>query len=90
MNYEEIKKEVIKIISSLMQNNECESEIIEGIDLIDDFNLDSLTYISMIVEIETKFCITIPDDLLLMENFRNLEKIISIIKQQKKENKKNE
>ncbi len=86
----ENKKRLIEIIFELTNCDELDSSMIDKVDLIDDLNFDSLTFISMIIEIEAKFSIIIPDNLLLIENFRNVGQIVEIIeKNQKKGNNKN-
>ena len=47
--------------------------------MIDDLGMDSITFISIIVEIEDMFGITIPDEMLLIENFRNVDEIVRLI-----------
>ena len=54
---------------------------VEYIDLIEDFGMDSITFITLIVEIEECYAITLPDDSILMENFRKTSEIINIIEQ---------
>lgn len=44
-----------------------------------EFFEDSLTFISFIVELEKNFNIEIPDDMLLMDNFRSLKQVEVII-----------
>ncbi len=41
--------------------------------------IDSLNFISLIVEIESEFNIGIPDDLLFLSNFQTKEQIIEIV-----------
>ena len=48
-------------------------------DLIDDLGMDSMTFISIVVEIEFVFNIIVPDDILLMENFKNVDDIVGVI-----------
>ena len=52
----------------------------EYIDLIDDLAMDSITFISFIIEIEAYFGIEIPNDLLMMENFKYVEDVVLIVK----------
>ena len=55
-------------------------DLIEYVDLIDDLGMDSMIFLSVIIELETTFDIIIPDDLLLMENFREIDTIVDIVK----------
>lgn len=51
----------------------------ESIDLIDDLGYDSISLINLVISIEKKYMIEIPDDLLLMENLRSYIKINKIV-----------
>ncbi len=53
----------------------------------DDFISDSLTFITLIVEIEQAFKIEIPDEYLNMERMANLSSIREMIKEQIKKKK---
>ena len=79
MTKEKIKQEVIKLISELFKNKGFDSDIIEYVDLIDDLGMDSITFITIVVEIEAHFNIKIPDDMLLLENFKCVEDIVYTI-----------
>lgn len=80
MNREMIKQRLSEIckrvfvLHDLLVNIEC-------IDLIEDLGMDSITFITLIVEIEDCYAIILPDDSILMENFRNANQIISMIEQ---------
>lgn len=76
---EELKTELISLISELFNNNGFDIDIIEYADLVDDMGMDSITFISIVVEIEAKFNITVPDDLLSMDNFRKVDDIVKIV-----------
>ena len=58
---------------------EIDKDIIPYVDLIDDLGMDSITFISIIIEIEDKFNIVIPDEKLLLEEFRTYENILNIV-----------
>jgi len=75
----EIKIELIQLISELFTEQGIDTGVLECVDLFDDMGMDSITFISIIVEIEAKFNITVPDDMLLMENFRNIDDICTVI-----------
>ena len=79
MNTESIKKELIGLVSTLFADNGFDVDMIEYVDLIDDLGMDSITFISLIVEIESRFNIQIPDDFLLMDNFRTVNDAVRII-----------
>jgi len=42
-------------------------------------NLDSISFISVVVEIEDEFSIEFPDEYLLTNNFKNLNSVLSVI-----------
>lgn len=74
-----IKQQLNDMLSALFPNAGIDADILVDVDLIDDLNMDSITFISIVVEIEDIFGITVPDDMLLMESFRNVDRIIHII-----------
>ena len=53
--------------------------MLEYVDLIDDLGMESITFVSVVVEVEDLFGITIPDDVLLLDYFRNVNGILKII-----------
>lgn len=79
MSKDNIKKELIDLLSRLFINSGFDVDIVEYMDFINDGGMDSLTFISMVIEIEEYFNIIIPDDLLLPENFKFVDGIVSII-----------
>ena len=78
-----IKNEVIELISELFFDKGFDTNLVEYIDLIDDAGMDSITFISIIVEIEAKFGIIVPDEMLVMDNFRNIENIVTIVEKER-------
>lgn len=81
MTKEEIKKTVIDIIYNMFLEANLDKNMVEYIDLAEDVGMDSI-YFSIIIEIETQFGITLPDECILMENFRNVDKIVTIVAEQ--------
>ena len=79
MTAETIKQEVIELISELFKDKGFDIDIIEYVDLIDDLGMDSITFISIVVEVEAHFDIEVPDDMLLLENFKCVDDIVSVI-----------
>lgn len=75
----EIKAEVIALVSEFFLDKKYDNITINHIDLIDDGGMDSITFISIIIEIESKFNFVIPDEMLMMENFRNIDDISCLI-----------
>lgn len=79
MTPETIKQEVIELISELFKDKGFDIDIIEYVDMIDDLGMDSITFISIVVEVESHFNIEIPDDMLLPENFKCVDDIVSVV-----------
>lgn len=79
MTTEVIKKKIVELISELFKSKGFDTEIIEYINLINDLGMDSITFITLIVDIESSFDITIPDDLLRMENFQKIDDVVRIV-----------
>ena len=90
MTHDEIKERVISLCSEIFQNSELDTDILEYVDFTDDLGMDSITFISFVVEIEATFGITVLDDLLLMDYFRNVDAVVRVVEEQltdKNENK---
>jgi len=79
MTTETIKQEVIELISDLFKDKGFNIDIIEHVDLVNDLGMDSLIFISIVMEIEAHFDIEVPDDLLLLEKFKRVNDIVSIV-----------
>lgn len=82
MTREVIKEKVIDLVGDLFSDLDFDKDILEYIDLIDDAGMDSITFISIVIEIEAIFEITVPDDMLLKEYFRNVDAIMKIVEQE--------
>ena len=74
-----IKAKVIEMINNLFPNSGIDPDILEYVDLIDDLGMDSVSFISIVIEVESIFEIIVPDDMLLMENFRNVDGILAVV-----------
>ena len=79
MTTELIKQEVVGLISEIFKDKGFDIDIIEHVDLIDDLGMDSITFISIVVEIEAHFGIEVPDDMLLLEYFKCVDDIVAVI-----------
>lgn len=79
MNNIEINKMLVKLIMKIFPNKEIDENVIEYADFIDDLGMDSITFVTLIIEIEDLFGIVIPDELITLENFKNLNEITRII-----------
>lgn len=83
MNTDEIKNKLIGMIQNLFPDSGVDKDILEYVDLINDLGMDSITFISIVVETEDLFGFTVPDDMLLMENFRDIDGITQIVENNK-------
>lgn len=90
MNKNEIKVKLIDILVVMFPDIGIDKDILEYTDLVDDLGMDSITFISIVIEIENVFEIIVSDDLLLMENFRNFDSIVQIIEDIKNDSSNNE
>lgn len=81
MEKSEIKMKIIKILNNLFSDSDVDMDVLEYVDLIDDLGMDSINFISLIIELETEFDIQILDDWLLMEKFREYSLIFSVVEE---------
>lgn len=79
MERSEIKTKVTDIVHKAFPNSEVDTNVLEYIDLVDDLGMDSLTFVAIIVEIESAFNFSVPEEMLIMENFKNVDKIVDIV-----------
>lgn len=84
MKRDEIKEKLIALCFDIFRNSEVKTDLIEYVDFSDDLGMDSIMFITLVVEIEASFAIIIPDDKLLMENFRNIRNVIGIVESELK------
>ena len=82
MNREEIKGKLILLCSEIFQNSGVDSDLLEYVDFADDLGMDSIMFITLIIEIEAAFDITVPDDLLMIDNFKNMDDVIKVVDEQ--------
>ena len=75
----EIKEKIMGIMSGLFSDSGVDTDILEYVDLIDDFGMDSINFVSLIIELEEAFEVQIPDEWLLMEKFRTFSQIYSAV-----------
>ena len=87
MNLEEIKNNVIKIVTEICKNDPVGPIITTHLDELCDLNMDSITFVYLIVELESCFNITVPDDFLVVDNFSNISKIVKFVEKQLSDNK---
>lgn len=79
MEKDNIKAKVIEMINGLFPNSGLDIDVLGYVDLIDDLGMDSIAFISIVVEIESIFEIIVPDDMLMMDSFRNVDGILAVV-----------
>lgn len=75
LNNEDIKKEVIKCfeeVGIIINGDEKDIDI-------NSYGIDSIMYISFVIELENKLGITIPDQYLQFDNFSSLNAFSNIV-----------
>ena len=82
MNRDEIKEKLVALCAEIFKDSNVDTDLLEYVDFADDLGMDSITFITLIVELEATFDITVPDDFLLMDNFKNMDDIIKVIAEQ--------
>ena len=79
MTKELIKSNLIDLCSEIFKESNVDTDLIEYVDYVDDLGMDSITFITLIVEIEARFDIVVPDDMLVIDCFRTTDDIVEII-----------
>ena len=82
MNRDEIKEKLIPLCAEIFKDSNVDTDLLEYVDFADDLGMDSITFITLIVELEATFDITVPDDLLLMDNFKNMDDVVNVVAEQ--------
>lgn len=82
MKMDNAKLELVNLITVIFQNTGFDADVIEELDFVDDLGMDSVTFISIVIEIESYFDIQVPDDYLLINKFRSVARIMSIIEEE--------
>lgn len=82
MTHNEIKEKIIAVCSEIFQNSGIDADMLEYVDFSDDLGMDSIVFITLIVEIEMMFDITVPDEWLLMDNFKNVDSVFKVVAEQ--------
>lgn len=78
---EQIKISVIEIIRHVLGIPDNYLEITEKTYLVDDLHMDSLSFIYLISEIETKFNIELEDEYLSIDHFETVESVLNMLLQ---------
>ena len=56
-----------------------DADVLEYVDLTDDLGMDSVSFISLIIELEAEFDIQIPDEWLMTDIFQNYSLIYDAV-----------
>lgn len=75
MNNSIVEKEVIDICLELFDIPELDRDTIVFLDFIDDLAMDSIIFMTLIVELETRLNICFSNDMLIETSFRNVKQI---------------
>lgn len=84
MEFDIINKEVYDLVVNLLLEKGYDRNNLKVLEDDEDIQIDSITFISMIIEIENRFNIVFPTDMLLMENFKSIRSIVENIYSVKK------
>jgi acyl carrier protein len=76
---------LLNLLSTLFVN-QVSNQNLREINLFNDLAMDSIAFITMVIEIEALFTISIPDELLAFSNFDSFNSIIQTIKTIKYDN----
>lgn len=71
----EIKEKIINVLDRLFSDAGIDEDILEYVDLIDDLGMDSIIFVSLMIELETEFGIRIPDEWMMLNKFQNYSQI---------------
>lgn len=70
-----IRKKLIETVSVFFEDIGIHVENIESVDFVDELGMDSLMFITLIIELENAFGFQLEDELIHLENFKSLDDI---------------
>lgn len=79
MEHKQIKEKILDLLSGLFADSEIDRSVLEYVDLVDDLGMDSINFISLIVELESTFQIKIPDEWMLVQKFQTYSLIENVV-----------
>lgn len=79
--------EIKKIIIETLEEQGIFIELEEDVNLL-DYNIDSITFMTIIIELESQLNIEFPDELLSYDSLRSLNGFATLILELKKNNNK--
>lgn len=74
-----IKERIIDILDKLFSDVGIDKNMLEFVDLIDDLGMDSIFFVSLMIELETEFGIRIPDEWMMLNKFQNFYLISNVV-----------
>lgn len=72
-----MKEKIYNILKSILSIDE--NVLLDGDQSLEEFGLDSMLFIEMVVELEISFDVEIPDEYLLIQSLDTINKIFAII-----------
>ena len=79
MEFNAIKEILLELINQTFEKEITDISVLENVDLINFLGMDSIQFIELVVEIETRFDILIDEALLNFKTFCNFNKIVKVI-----------
>ena len=79
MDKREQKEKLLSVCRELFRDTGVDLDLIEYIHFVDDLGMDSITFISLVVELEGQFQLEVPDEMLLIENFEDFDKTMETL-----------
>ncbi|MFD2116632.1 acyl carrier protein [Paenibacillus yanchengensis] len=76
---DEFKSKIVNLVVSCSELEVDEKQLTDDTNLIMELGIDSLKLVEFIVEIETTFGISVPDEMMIGENFSTIKKTMETI-----------
>ena len=74
-----MSEKIFSEVNAFLRNKGYIGDIDEKTNLFTEIGMDSITFVSMVIELERKFDVVIPDEYLNMEKFLNAEEISKLL-----------
>ena len=79
MSKTEVKEKLQNILKETIDYIEVDSDDKNNLDLIQEIGLDSIDFITLIIEIEEVFNVTIPDEYLVFDKYQSIYDLFDLI-----------
>ena len=73
-----VREKIISLLTEIMHKYDDQIKVNESFNMV-DLNIDSILFISIVVDIESEFNIVIPDEYLNYESMTNIESIMNVV-----------